>query len=133
MGAYSGQRHDAIAATLALLRHFRAFLASDCREMRDPYEVAEWRDGASRLDKPAAQRKLSWLVHVAINRKAGIPDAPMNHKGTYARKHLPGYQTDLRRDVYRLQDIRRRVRVYQLSTPELAARFGHLLSSRTDD
>ena len=69
-GAYLGQEHAKIVATLKTLQHFRAFLASDSKRMIDPY--SGWtRD---ELDKEQAQRKLSWLVNVAINRKAGIAD-----------------------------------------------------------
>jgi hypothetical protein len=73
-GVYLGQEHERIVATLRTIQHFRAFLASDSSIMHDPY--SGWmRD---ELDKLAAQRKLSWLVNVAINRKAGIPDTKWN-------------------------------------------------------
>jgi len=72
-GTYLGQPPDRIRATLRLLQHFRAFLASTCTEMRDPYDH-QWREAAQRLTKGQAQRKLTWLVHIAINRKAGWAD-----------------------------------------------------------
>ena len=71
-GAYVNASHDQIFATLATLRHFKAFLASsDCNLMHDPY--SGWMK--TELTKQQATAKLHWLVEVAINRKAGIPDA----------------------------------------------------------
>jgi hypothetical protein len=96
--------------------------------MRDPFEVAMWRDGASRLNKEQAKQKLNWLVHVAINRKAGIPDEPINHRGGPARRGTSDYDSKLRRDFRRLQDIRRRIRVYQFETTEVRQRFGDRLA-----
>lgn len=69
-GAYIGKPHAAIAATLATIKHFRAFLSSNCRIMHDPY--SGWMK--NELTKEQAQKKLTWLINVAINRKAGIPD-----------------------------------------------------------
>ena len=63
-----------LCATLALLQHFRNFLKSDCAEMRDPYD--SWQERM--LNKEQARRKLHWLIDVAINRKAGIPDHETN-------------------------------------------------------
>ena len=48
------------------------------------------------------------------------------------RKLKPEWQTGMRRDRQRLQDIRRRIRVYQFETPEMRKRFGHLLSTYED-
>lgn len=72
------------------------------------------------------RREYPRRLHVAINRKAGVPDQP---KG---RKFTPEYQTDLRRDRHDVAAMTRRVRVYQLRTPELARRFADWLS-RYDD
>jgi hypothetical protein len=66
------------------------------------------------------------LLHVAINRKAGIPDIA-------CRKQESDYQIAIARDCRRVHDkIRHRVRVYQFETAEIRARFGHLLSSRDE-
>ena len=48
------------------------------------------------------------------------------------RTMRPDYLVSLRRDAHRLQDIARRVRVYQFETPLCRERFGHLLA-RYDD
>lgn len=48
------------------------------------------------------------------------------------RKHSPDYQRGLLQDANDLRAIHRRVRVYQLRTPELHRRFAHLLASRED-
>lgn len=134
-GAYAGQAPGAIRTTLGLLRHFRAFLVGSCREMRDPFEVADWRDGATRLDKPAAQRKLAWLVHMAINRKGGeclpINDsasgASRNHRGRPRRKESADYQRGLLQDARELNTPRLIIR--QLRTPELARHFRSRLAA----
>src|SRR4051794_18479032 len=57
-------------------------------------------------------------------------------------RHIPGYgrgrnwsereQTGLMRDARRLQDMARRIRVYQFETALATRRFGHLLA-RYDD
>ncbi len=120
-GAYAGQSHDAIVATLGLLKHYQAFLASSCTEMRDPNEIAQWRDGATRLDKAAARQRLTWLIHVAINRKAGVLDHPLNHRGTPTRKHDADYERGQRQDRNEINHPRLIIR--QLRTPELARRF----------
>ena len=138
MTSYATATTDEIRATLATLRHFRAFLASSCREMRDPYEVEEWRDGATRLDKAAAQRKLSWLVHMAVSRKGGaclpINDsatgASLNHRGRACRKEGADYQRHQRQDAHDLN--RPRLRIYSLRTPELMRRFRHRLVQLED-
>lgn len=91
-GVYLAQPPGAIRATLALLRHFKAFLASDCRAMRDPTHET-WRgshDGPE-LDKAQAAARLRWLIDVAVNRKAGVPDNPGN--GNRARRRLSDMRT----------------------------------------
>jgi hypothetical protein len=137
-GAYANQPHTAIVATLGLLRHFRAFLESPCKEMRDPYEIETWHDGAARLDKPAAARKLRWLIHMAISRKAGgclpINDsstgASLNHRGAPRRKESADYLRALGYDARALNTPR--LRIYSITTPELRVRFAHRIA-RYDD
>lgn len=98
-GAYQDATADQIRATVALLQHFRAFLASDCAEMRDP--ISGWAD--DRLTKDQARRRLAWLVNVAILRRAGwIEDrhsreiAPANHRGSFPRRRTGDAQRHLR-------------------------------------
>lgn len=81
---YLGQTHQAIVATLATLRHFQAFLASDCRVMHDPYE----RNFPVELNKRQAERKLHWLIQVAINRKAGVPESRGRYDTDDSQRHL---------------------------------------------
>ena len=119
-----------IRGTIATLRYYRSFLRSDpqygeCYDLEDSPRHRAFNHWDSRLDRQAAQRRLSMLINVAINRKAGIPDVA-------CRKQESDYQTHLRRDQRRLQDIRRRIRHYQFETAEVRRRFGHLLS-RYDD
>jgi len=110
---YLDEPHSAVVATLRLLRHFQAFLRSTCHEMRDP--IAGY---GFYLTKPEARHKLTWLINVAINRKAGLAGRPF-------RKHEPDYQRGLRQDATRLNHPR--LRIYSLTTPELRARFAHRL------
>jgi hypothetical protein len=64
----------------------------------------------------------------------GIHDRINKHDPRYGggRKWEPIYQLSLARDARRLHDIARRVRVYQIETPELARRFAHLLARHDD-
>ena len=75
MGVYLTASPSQIRATKALLQHFRQFLASDCTHMHNP--ITGWK--RETLDKQQARQKLSWLINIAINRKAGITDAEPLH------------------------------------------------------
>ena len=78
--------------------------------MIDPY--SGWT--REELDKPAAQRKLVWLVNVAINRKAGIPDT----------------QTDWSLVRFARDVNTPRLRVYERNAPaRYKARLAHRLVS----
>ncbi|TAK06521.1 MAG: hypothetical protein EPO39_08710 [Candidatus Manganitrophaceae bacterium] len=48
------------------------------------------------------------------------------------RKFDPDWQLWMRRDRHRLEDIRKRVRVYQFETKEMRRWYGHLLAHRDD-
>lgn len=150
---YLGEPRERIAATLAMLRWYRAFLASGCERARSGPRS----DGFD-VDRRTAEREFRECIHVAINRKGRLavetrvprfiatyhprPDGTVTTvtytNGTDGRRigwrKLDGeYQTRLRRDAYRVRDIvRDRVRVYQFETPEIRRRYGHLLS-RYDD
>lgn len=112
---------DEVRATIGLLRYYRRFIASDFEQCKDP----ESRWGRT-LTKPDAERRLAFLVNVAINRKAGIPDVA-------GRKQESDYQTDLWRDHDELRRHRRERLVpwglngRRFRTPEVQRRFGHLL------
>lgn len=69
-------------------------------------------------------RQFTLALHRRINLKGGLSEQ--------GRKYDADYQTGLMRDARRLEDIRRRVRVYQFETPQLRQRFSHLLA-RYDD
>jgi len=109
---YLTQPAPRIRATLALLRHFRASLASDCERMRDPTQP-RWL--ADELDKAAARRKLAWLVDVAVNRKAGVPDS-------CGRRDTAEHRARLSRDKRRAEA---RQYVARFETPEANARLAH--------
>jgi hypothetical protein len=114
---------EQVRGTIALLDYFRRFLRSACAECKCPED--RYRTGR-RLDRHQARRRLTYLIDMAINRKAGIPDVP-------SRKHESDYQIRIFRDMRALHDrINRRVRVYQFETAEVRKRFQHLLVSRDD-
>lgn len=110
---------DEVRATIALLKYYHAFLASEYQEAKHPTQWGFY------MTKDEARRELSMLIDVAINRRAGIPDR-------VGRKQEPDYLIRLRRDRNALLDIHRRIRVYQFETKEIRQRFGHLLASRED-
>ena len=86
-------------------------------------KVRIFRDGPS-LDAVAFQAEMLRALEARIALKVG-PEPT-------GRKHCPDYQRGLIQDAAALRDIHRRVRIYQLRTPELARRFAHLLSERED-
>lgn len=92
MGVYLSQPASGIAATRALLAHFRTFVRSDCHAMRNPLD--QFHDT---IDQTEAQRILSRLVLVAINRKAGISDE--RGKGSRARRRLTNQRAKTIRDL----------------------------------
>lgn len=102
MGVYLNENPAAVAATVALLKHYRAFVRSDCGRMRDP----EHKWPPHEYNRDQAQNRLSYLVNMAINRKAGILDP----------EHLTGVQLD---------DVKRQARRVWLDDPELPAHYGH--------
>lgn len=105
MTVYLSQEKSQISASASLVRHFRDFLQSGSLQMPDPYD--SW--GTTLLNKEEAQSKLKYLIDVAINRKAGIPDA-------YNSELEGRHQVDeVIREAYRmLRD-----------DPEIPARTGH--------
>ncbi|MBU6231365.1 hypothetical protein KGP36_01750 [Patescibacteria group bacterium] len=71
---YAGKEVSALAVseTARMLRYYRRFIreglpGQQCRDLED-----EWRSNT--FTKEQAQQRLSFLVNVAINRKAGLPD-----------------------------------------------------------
>lgn len=141
-GAYNIATREQVTATLGLLRHFRAFLNSRCTQMRDPFEIDMWRDGATRLDKDAAARKLRWLVLIAILRKAGwIEDihsrehAPgLNHRGKFPRFREGDAQRHLNQIAYRLNaGVVVRERELGEWAPYLLARLGDRITRNGEE
>lgn len=70
------------------------------------------------------QAEYGKILDQAINARAGV-----QFKG---RKFDPDYQIKLIRDKNRLQDIHRRIRVYQFESDEDKSRFSHLLADPND-
>jgi hypothetical protein len=116
-----------VRGTLAILRYYREFLASDCEKGRDP-EDRHWENV---ITKEYARQRLAFLIHVAINRKAGIPDIT-------CRRQDAAYQHDLHKDCADIRNYRRsRIRPWGLNgrrfrTDVIQERFGYFLD-RDDD
>lgn len=76
------------------------------------------------LDAEGWRAEFRRALHRRINAKTAAPTG---------RKHDPDYQIRLVRDAQRVQNrVRGRVRIYQFETPEVRARFSHLLSGYDD-
>lgn len=109
--------------TIALLRYFREFRQSGEGLCQDP--TSEWR--YNRLSQAQARRKRDFLIHVAINRRAGLPDEPF-------KRGEADYMWRAWRDQQNLHYIlTTRLRVYQFETHEVRRRYGHLLADRSED
>lgn len=115
--AWTPWRYRDTGAMLALYR--RAF------QVVDGGGTIQMHWNTAPLDANAFRREFRSALHRRINDKAAPPPR--------GRKHADLYQVELLRDRDRVVDIvRRRIRHYQFATPEVHARFAHLLSSRDD-
>jgi len=122
-----------VTGTLSMLRYYRAFLRSDPHKYgecaRITAHVHSLRDAlfwGGTTNRDETRRWLGYIVNMAINRKAGIPDQGR-------RKRDPDYQVRLRRDcVYIRNWLNHRQRFYSLETPEMRKRYGHL-AARYDE
>ena len=108
--------------------------------------VRAWKRG-KRITAEGGRFAMDWagsdLTADQFNRKMrGYLDARINLRGgqmslggpLLARKGTAEYQISLWRDCRAVRDIlTRRLRVYQLETPEMRKRYGHLLASYSDD
>lgn len=114
-----------VRATLKLLRYYRRFLESNSLRCHHP-ERGGWL-GES-MSKDEARTRLAFLVNVAINRKAGIPDV-------VGRKQESDYQVQQYRDCRKVREkISRRVRINGgFETPEIRRRYRHLLTKWEDE
>jgi hypothetical protein len=118
-----------VKGTLSMLRYYRAFLRSDPRKYgecaRITVGVRSARDAlflGQTMDRDETRRWLGYIVNMAINRKAGIPDEGR-------RKRDPDYQIRLRRDCAYIRNwLNHRMRFYSLETPEMRKRYGHLVA-----
>ncbi len=76
------------------------------------------------LDAAGWKAEFMTALDKRITAKAGEP------KG---RKFDALYQTELERDCRAIRDrVTRRIRLYQVMTPELRKRFGHLVTNHND-
>ena len=73
------------------------------------------------LDREGFKREFIKALHARINHKT---------PNIRPRKADSDYQISLMRDKYRLQDIHKRIRVYQFETKQITKKFGHLLADR---
>jgi hypothetical protein len=111
-----------VRATVRMLDYFRRFLRTDVDRMIDP--LSGWM--RTELDHDGARAKLAFLIHTAINRRAGVPDR-------VGRKQEADYQAAIQRDCRGVNDaINHRRRPWGLNgrrweTDEIQARYGHLV------
>lgn len=126
-GVYAETDKRAIAATKALLKYFRDFLASDAKLAKIPEQVKgltallNTGNGGS-MDKEQAKQALRSLIDIAINRKAGISDPTPED----AQK-LADYAHDARTiSDYMTQRIRHTGARNLLRIPELKAKYPHI-------
>lgn len=110
-GAYMGQEKDAIAATLALLRYFKAFIASDAKFAKVPEGVP---NGTSTMDKKQAQVLLRWLIDTAVNRKGGEELTPAQEDRYKDYVHDARYISDYLTKRIRSSGSRNLLRVPEL-------------------
>lgn len=108
---------EQISATLAYLKWMKAFIASDKKIAKIP---GDWFDRT--MTKEEAQKRYSFMIHQAINYKAGI--------NPQSRNYSFDAQEDFKRDVRILAYIRQNVRMYQFCSKHFQKRLGHLLSER---
>ena len=99
------EKPSAVSATVGMLKHFKAFLESNYQRMNDPSRG--W--PPVQLNKDAAQRRLTSLVDIAVNRRAGIPDK-------FASELLAGKWNEILELASRLRR----------DDPEILARWQHL-------
>ena len=129
---YLHETHEAISATLKCLRYYVAFRRSDpakydecadvlrCRGISWSHVKAGW---GGRLKRHELERELAHYVNTAINRRAGIRDEG-------SRKRSEEYQFKLFTDCRRIRGhFNNRIRFYELETPEMRKRYGHLVST----
>jgi len=119
-----------LTGTVKLLKWYKRFIASDCHEAPRPFQ---W---GSYIKKPEAQRELTRLINVSINRKAGIPDNPSKHYGLE-------FQAEIWRDCQVIQYlIHRNNPTYVqwklngkvwLGTNYMQKRYGHLSRNVEDE
>ena len=93
-----------------------------CWDLWSPHDLRTIKYFDYKLHREQARNRLGWLVNVAINRKAGIPDDGR-------RKRDPDYQIRLRRDCAYIRNwLNHWMRFYSLETPEMRKRYEHLVA-----
>ena len=106
------------------------FVKEHLRFVRKAFEITcaggrikiRWSDNP--MDLKAWRKKFIDALDRRITKYGGL--------GGRGRKFDPDWQLWMRRDRHRLEDIRKRIRVYQFETREMQRRYGHLLARRDD-
>lgn len=115
---------DQVRGTIRLITYYRRFLRSSFAACVNPEGT---RYGAEPLTKAQAEARLHYLLDVATNRRAGMPDQP------HGRNHDPDQWWRMVRDQRAVHDrIRSRVVVRQFETRACRERFADLLTTRED-
>ncbi|SET44351.1 Protein of unknown function [Nitrosomonas marina] len=79
-GVYLDLDKNAVSATADLLKYFRDFIRSDATTAQVPQDLMGFAGGRMTMNKESAQQILRRLIDVAVNRKAGIPDATQEQR-----------------------------------------------------
>lgn len=117
-GAYTDADKSAISATLQLFKAFKNFIESEYESARIPAGMPNI-NGTSRMNKEEAKKLLGYLLDVAINRKAGIPDMTSDQV-----KRLSDYRWDARVIYdYMTNRVRSTGSRNLLRTPEMKKKF----------
>ncbi len=106
----------------AYIHEYLALLKAAARALAQGKRIQlRWNGDA--MDAEEWQRERIRALDRRIALKGGEPSG---------RKHSQQYQTALLRDCQRVRQALARVRVYQFETPEITARYKHLLADPRD-
>ncbi|MCA9422205.1 MAG: DUF2958 domain-containing protein [Nitrospira sp.] len=121
-GVYLDLDKNAVSATADLLKYFRDFIRSDSTIAQVPQDLMGFADGRMTMNKESAQQILRKLIDVAVNRKAGIPDATQEQ-----RQRLADFAHDARViNDYLTKRVRSSGSRNLLRTPEMKKKYPYI-------
>ncbi|SEN73817.1 DUF2958 domain-containing protein [Nitrosomonas marina] len=121
-GVYLDLDKNAVSATADLLKYFRDFIRSDAITAQVPQDLMGFAGGRMTMNKESAQQILRKLIDVAVNRKAGIPDATQKQ-----RQRLADFAHDARViNDYLTKRVRSSGSRNLLRTPEMMKKYPYI-------